>query len=598
MPKNFFKLPGLLLSVAIVFFTANIFSTSVYSATDLSCGIGDAHYLGTGFQSYNTTHGYTDDNNIAWAAVEPTEGNLNTTQFDKDIALAQSKGKKIFLMVSSSERNPDIRDSLPSWLLDQGVQTFKDTCGESSTEMVAVWDPLFVEKFTSLLNRLGDKYNGNPSIDGVIMMGGGYWGESLIGSKCAGYETGCTPDVLNPSCPAVQSMANVFSYTASQIASYSDCNMHPCPGGTQCGTIKYGSACYMFDDIFIASIEKLITIYVDAFPDEPIIFQVGPGMSGTGRTWKEIATWANTNYGSRVMLKWNGLGAVDPYFDNFENLSSYGTVAGYEVGHQDWFSKTKFRAAGGTPGSADASARTAIYNTVKKVVDDNGSCYLTLQDVFYSSPATSVTVNRPDLGGEVTVLSNEYYFNPNDNTENCANSEISNWCPGYLNAVLAGATLSAMPPAEKVSVDMPGFSDTVDEDLLGGPSLTPGSTCTNPAPDADVCYVWNGPPPALGCYLQCVIPKIWKVIRVVLVAIAIALTMLLIFKSVTSVGKPKALEELPARWKYLLIFVLIVIGGGSALNIILRFLGFGGVAPWITVFNHFLNTLNPSGGWW
>jgi len=116
-----------------------------------------------------------------------------------------------------------------------------------------------------------------------------------------------------------------------------------------------------------------------------------------------------------------------------------------------------------------------------------------------------------------------------------------------------------------------------------GPPIPPGRIS---------CYPdWIGDPPSVGAYLECVIPTIWTAVKVILIAIAIILTMILIFKWVTNMYNPKVLEEMPSRAKYLLFFVIIIVGGGSALNILLRFLGFGGFDPWFDLFNEMLSKL-------
>ncbi|PIR42952.1 hypothetical protein CO058_00015 [candidate division WWE3 bacterium CG_4_9_14_0_2_um_filter_35_11] len=109
------------------------------------------------------------------------------------------------------------------------------------------------------------------------------------------------------------------------------------------------------------------------------------------------------------------------------------------------------------------------------------------------------------------------------------------------------------------------------------------------------CIVdWDPTPPAyvdLGDYLSCAIPRVFSAFRTILVAIAIIFTLLLTYKMLTNTSNSKVMEEIPTRWLYLMIFVILIVGGGSALNIILKFFGFGGVDTWIQILSDMIDKL-------
>lgn len=110
---------------------------------------------------------------------------------------------------------------------------------------------------------------------------------------------------------------------------------------------------------------------------------------------------------------------------------------------------------------------------------------------------------------------------------------------------------------------------------------------------ASACdYNWETLSDPIGDYVGCVIGEAFKKVRAIVVAITIILTMFLIFKTVTSVGKPKILEELPQKWLYLILLVILVFGGGAIINITLKFFGFGNFATLVKPFDDFLNLLN------
>ena len=109
------------------------------------------------------------------------------------------------------------------------------------------------------------------------------------------------------------------------------------------------------------------------------------------------------------------------------------------------------------------------------------------------------------------------------------------------------------------------------------------------------CIVdWDPTPPAyvdLGDYLSCAIPRVFSAFRTILVAIAIIFTLLLTYKMLTNTSNSKVMEEIPQKWLYLIYFVVLLVGGGTLVNIILKFLGFGGVDPWLALFTNMIDKL-------
>ena len=110
------------------------------------------------------------------------------------------------------------------------------------------------------------------------------------------------------------------------------------------------------------------------------------------------------------------------------------------------------------------------------------------------------------------------------------------------------------------------------------------------APSATTgCYNWNSP--NLGEYLDCVIPALFNVAQLILVALAIIMTILLLYKTFKTLGEANSqeLQELPQKWVYIFLLALLTFGaGGTILNIILRLLGFGTVQTWLNILNEWL----------
>ena len=110
---------------------------------------------------------------------------------------------------------------------------------------------------------------------------------------------------------------------------------------------------------------------------------------------------------------------------------------------------------------------------------------------------------------------------------------------------------------------------------------------TNPAFAAANCYgSLSAEPKTLGEIIPCVLNQSWQFMKKIFVAMALILTMYLIFVTVKNRENSKALEELPSKWMYLIIFALLAFGaGGTILNIIFKFLGFGALTQWISWMN-------------
>jgi hypothetical protein len=100
-------------------------------------------------------------------------------------------------------------------------------------------------------------------------------------------------------------------------------------------------------------------------------------------------------------------------------------------------------------------------------------------------------------------------------------------------------------------------------------------------------------PTPFGAGLKCVLENVWGFMSKIFVAIAIIMTMFLIFKTVTSRENEKELAEIPKKWMYMIIFVLLSFGaGGTVLDFTLRLFGFGGVDSWLLPLNRVFDAMD------
>lgn len=359
----------------------------------------------------------------------------------------------------------------------------------------AVWDPLFRENFADVLNAMKNEFQteiDDGVVQAIVMHSGGTFGESGLGATCAAWGTDCTPDVLNSQCPFIQSMAKIVrdqhypELTVDQVAQQyiskkSNCdpsNVVPgnkvqlCEGQTDCPT-DYWSYCFVFDDYFIQAMKLLISTYVGTFSPTPVVWQDGSGLSGTGRTSNVLQTWMADTYGNRVWFKFNGWGPQDSFFwtRDFNRYAGIG-AHGYEVGGYGAFSKEYYAenaqkwcdmylstecdgdesclpaVCKTVPLNTDEVGRTAVSMAIKKGIVEDKSSYLCMQTTFYDISPTD-----EDSDG---LKENLYFFNPDDNSEDCSSSEINvstygyGFCPGYLNHILQanvpGSTFGSCTP--------------------------------------------------------------------------------------------------------------------------------------------------------
>ncbi len=110
------------------------------------------------------------------------------------------------------------------------------------------------------------------------------------------------------------------------------------------------------------------------------------------------------------------------------------------------------------------------------------------------------------------------------------------------------------------------------------------------------CYgsiALNATPKPLGESMICVLENVWGFMSKIFVAIAIILAMLLVYKTVTNRENEKELAELPQKWMYLIIFILLAFGaGGTVLDFTLRLFGFGGIDTWIQPLNGIFTSID------
>jgi hypothetical protein len=94
---------------------------------------------------------------IGWDLVEPTDGQFSWGLLDEQVQRAAAYGKQVTLAVVNGP-------SAPSWLYADGAQPFNYLFHGTLTRMPVPWDPVFLGKWTELIQHFGARYAGNPTV--------------------------------------------------------------------------------------------------------------------------------------------------------------------------------------------------------------------------------------------------------------------------------------------------------------------------------------------------------------------------------------------------------------------------------------------------
>ena len=102
-----------------------------------------------------------------WNYLEPSDGVLDTTRLNQNIAAAKAAGKKIMLRVFPGNKTP-------AWVYTAGVPAIRypDNMTLGDTLKIPVpWNSIYIAKWTSFIQRMGNAYGSDTSIVLVHMTG-------------------------------------------------------------------------------------------------------------------------------------------------------------------------------------------------------------------------------------------------------------------------------------------------------------------------------------------------------------------------------------------------------------------------------------------
>jgi len=259
-------------------------------------GLGQCHWLDPNILSvpyvgwaYDAT-----ETGSGWASIEPQDGVFNWAPFDEEIAIARNQGKHVWLQLLTTE------GQTPKWAQDAGVTLVGSRGGTP-----VPWNETYQRLLRRALHAMAARYDDNPTVDAVNIMGGGCYGEMAI---CA---------------------ARTDTHDWEQ-AGYND--------------VKWIETVKQIIDIYLeADYEWPDGSHTHGFLNKPVVLQVGAGLYGhTTVIIPPVVQYAISTYGMRVWLKYNGYGGgfdMGWLFRQYDSL----TRVGYEPAgnNQDFVSQPK-----------------------------------------------------------------------------------------------------------------------------------------------------------------------------------------------------------------------------------------------------------------
>ena len=131
---------------------------------------------------------------IYWSELEPQQGVYNWSVLDRAIEDARAAGKRTVPRIVTNLNM--FGAATPTWFFQvPGAKYYYPSSSAASKGYKAPvsWDPVFQARFSRFLSALGERYDGNPTIEFIqTNAGGGVYGEMLLGSSSSYYPAGWT----------------------------------------------------------------------------------------------------------------------------------------------------------------------------------------------------------------------------------------------------------------------------------------------------------------------------------------------------------------------------------------------------------------------
>jgi hypothetical protein len=113
-----------------------------------------------------------------WAELEPEEGKFRWDLIDEPMSEWAKEGKRVILCFKAVQKkgiNPTQGCATPPWVFESGARHFQN----DQTIWPIYWDKIYLEKYEAFLKSAAARYDGNPTIE-FIVMGVGQFGTTKI----------------------------------------------------------------------------------------------------------------------------------------------------------------------------------------------------------------------------------------------------------------------------------------------------------------------------------------------------------------------------------------------------------------------------------
>lgn len=106
----------------------------------------------------------------SWGSIETSEGRYDWSYLDTQIQAAKKSGKRLAIHIKAGSTQSD---ALPAWLrANPKLQLFSYFRDGAKITVAAPWDPIYLEKLTSFIRAVGNRYR-NESTIAYLRLGGG-----------------------------------------------------------------------------------------------------------------------------------------------------------------------------------------------------------------------------------------------------------------------------------------------------------------------------------------------------------------------------------------------------------------------------------------
>lgn len=260
-------------------------------------GLGICHWESpTVLDNPSCSWGYDATEAVFWKTIEPNENEFHWETLDELVERARARGKKVWLQIYNDSVVPD-------WAKQKVIAGKKMEflgsydCSTADGKLPVPWNEVYLTLWRKVIHEMAKRYDNNPTVEAIIMMAGGGYGEMAVSSsygptKCFAKAAGCC---------------------------------------TQCDSCESNVSCYnCVDNKWSQSVTNIIDLYLEeehhwgnegilpsgtithGFLHKPVVLQLGAGPYGhTTLVIKPVLKYAIPKYGMRVILKTNGWNPTD-----------------------------------------------------------------------------------------------------------------------------------------------------------------------------------------------------------------------------------------------------------------------------------------------